>query len=146
MAAKLRYKVVFHYTNGSIATVRNLTNLALVEMSGDESHPADLLLIMDKELPTDNAFGDLRRIDRTIIGGENLCDNLNKIEVFTRPLTKRSRYTQDEAAVMVEMALINRINAAMRFEGSVTCDKLQYGSDRTSVSGLKHVPTTRFLD
>lgn len=142
----IRFKVVFHYTNGSTATVRNISNMALVEMVDNKSHPADLLMVLDKISEPGGAFGDLKEINRTIVSGETLCDSVKKIEVFSRPLTKRSRYTHSDEAVMLEMSLIDRINHALKREALDTRDELVYGEDRRAISGFKNTIRTTLID
>ena len=143
----LRYKFVFHYTNGTTATVRNVSNIALLEMSGPaHSHPADLLLVLDKEAPPSPEFGNMTSITRTIISGETLCSNLRKLEVFTRPITKRSRYTHSDDAVTTEISLIERFNAALKRDALENREELVYGEDRSFVGVWKHTPQTILIN
>ena len=124
----LRYKFVFHYTNGTSATVRNISSIALVDVRGEESHPADLLLILDKDNKT-TPVGKVK-ISRTILSGEVLCDDLQKVEVYTRELTKRSRYTESDEATYLAQELIARLNLAIKRKASDSFPKLKYNRDR----------------
>lgn len=143
----LRYKFVFHYTNGTAATVRNVSNIALMEMNGPiDSHPADLLLVLDKESSPSPEFGNMTSVTRTIIGGEVLCNDLLKLEVFTRPLTKRSRYTHSDDAVTAEISLIERFNAALAHEALETREELVYGEGRRPVGAWKHATQTVLIN
>ena len=110
-----RYKMVFHYTNGTSATVRNVLDVNLVDIEGT-GLPADLLLILDKVqiIKDDDHGADLELISRVIVSGSALCYDLQRLEVFSREEIKRSKYEKTPRSQGLARMLLDQVNDTIR--------------------------------